>query len=136
MTPNPSSSLPQHTWHRHLPSPIRILLEQVQEAVKYRLNILSVAGLRMLVEAVGKTEAPEATSLRGYVDALLRRGLIEPKLRVWLLAVVDHGNTAIHETVAVQGEELDALLLPVEHLLREIYGLRATVPPCPGRPAH
>ncbi|RKG68311.1 DUF4145 domain-containing protein [Corallococcus sp. CA054B] len=133
MTSPPFPIPSRHTWHHHLPPPIRTLLEQVQEAVKHRLNILSVAGLRMLVEAAGKTEAPEASSLRGYLEAFLRRGLIGRRLQVWLLAVVEHGNKAIHESVAVQDEDLDALLLSVEHLLQELYGLQAAVPPCPRR---
>ncbi|NOJ95218.1 DUF4145 domain-containing protein [Corallococcus coralloides] len=94
-------------------------------------NELSVVGLRTILELAGKTEVPEASTANERVNALCRRAGIGERHRDWLLAVVKHGNVAVHEGVAVKGDALHDLLACVENLLQVLYVWRTPVPSSP-----
>ncbi|RKG92374.1 DUF4145 domain-containing protein, partial [Corallococcus sp. CA053C] len=126
--PPPSLQCPRPSWLHRLPRPIFDLLEGIYAVVERGGSSLTVAGLRMLVEAVAKDGVPGKITMRERLEVLYRQGIISSGHCERLLRVVEHGNKAVHENVAVQGEDLSHLLLCVEHLLQEFYVLRCPLP--------
>jgi hypothetical protein len=122
------------SWLHKLPPHLQFLLKEVYQLAETGRSALAVGGLRTLVEAVAREVAGRRRPMRECLQELLLRGFIGVQELERLMLVVAHGNRAIHEIVAVEGEELRHLLLSVEHLLLGYFVLRRRHPACEDRP--
>lgn len=127
----------------NVPEELIGLYNQVVEASNLHMQLLSAAGLRMLLEAICKDLAiedgplfnPDGTpqvskgveqrskKLIGKINGLVERKLIVEKQASILHEIREFGNVTVHEVVQPSRNKMKRAVAIIEHILMTIYDL-------------
>jgi len=106
-----------------LPSKVRLIYEEIIDSMNTQLPILSGIGLRTLIEAICKDQGIQGKNLKELIDGLDTNGILSKAQADILHSHRFLGNTAAHDVISAQPEELVAALEIAENILRTIYVL-------------
>ena len=106
-----------------LPHKIRVMYQEVIDAINAQLNILAAIGLRAVIEAICVDKGVTGTNLAKLIDGLAKGGILSQNQADILHSHRFMGNAAAHEIQAANPVELVAALEISETVLRTIYVL-------------
>ena len=104
-----------------LPTKVRILYEEVIEAVNAQLSILPAVGLRALIESICKERGVTGKNLSALIDGLSDKGVLSAKQAEILHSHRFLGNVAAHKVQQASREEILAALEIAESMMKTIY---------------
>ena len=104
-----------------LPNKVRVIYQEVIEAINAQLSILTAVGLRALIEAICKERGITGSNLMKMIDGLSDEGVLSANQAEILHSHRFLGNVAAHELEQARREELLAALEIAESMLKTIY---------------
>ena len=104
-----------------LPQKIRVIYQEVVDAINAQLNILAAIGLRAVIEAICVDREVKGKNLEQLIDGLAKNGDLSQNQADILHGHRFMGNAAAHEIQAANPVELVAALEISETVLRTIY---------------
>ena len=104
-----------------LPIKVRILYEEVIEAVNAQLSILAALGLRALIESICKERGVKGEKLSELIKDLSDKRVLSAKQAEILHSHRFLGNVAAHEAQQASREEILAALEIAESMMKTIY---------------
>lgn len=107
----------------YLPSPVKELYYETQQALLAGAGIITGIALRALLEALCKEKNATGYTLEKKIDSLVAKGVLTKARADVLHQVRDLGNNAAHEARPYSADQLSLVLEVVEHLLQEVYVL-------------
>ncbi|MFA6973161.1 MAG: DUF4145 domain-containing protein [Parcubacteria group bacterium] len=104
-----------------LPFEIRGMYNETHGAMCAKLNVLSGAGVRILVESICKQQNAEGKDLEKRIDDLVLKGVLTNQEAETLHGTRMLGNRSVHEIITPKDVELDIAMDIVENLIRKVY---------------
>lgn len=104
-----------------LPPRVRQLYEETYTALCSDLKVLSLAGIRALVEAVCQERKAKGRNLELKIDSLVTQGDLTRTGADVLHKLRDLGNKALHNAKRPHPHELNRAFDVLEHLLMAVY---------------
>lgn len=104
-----------------LPYKVRVIYDEVIDAINMQLAILSAVGLRALIEAICRERGIAGRNLMEMIDGLSDEGVLSASQAEILHSHRFLGNVAAHEIERARREELLAALEIAESMLKTIY---------------
>lgn len=111
---------PMHNSHE-LPNTVRIICEEVINAINSQLSVLAAIGLRTLIESVCKERNVAGNTLETLIDGLAEKGVLSNSQAQILHGHRFIGNMAAHEIRRADHVELLSALEIAESMLTTIY---------------
>jgi len=109
----------------HFPDAVERMYSEAVRALNAGAPVLAAGGLRATVEALCKDQQVPGRNLKEQIDSLVSKGLLAKPQADLLHEERFLGNSALHELVPPERQDLDAGLEIIETLLNTIYVLPA-----------
>lgn len=110
----------QRSDFHFLPPRVRRALEETHDAICMGNEILSGAGIRLLLEAVCQEQGCEG-NLEKKIDQLVVKGFTTKTNAEILHILRDLGNASLHEMKIHTKEEIDISFIVIQNLLESVY---------------
>ena len=104
-----------------MPYKVRVIYDEVIDAINAQLAILAAVGLRALIEAICRERGIAGSNLMEMIDGLSEKGVLSANQAKILHSHRFLGNVAAHEIEKARREELFAALEIAESMLKTIY---------------
>jgi len=104
-----------------LPIEVMKIYNETHIAICSKLSILSIIGIRTLIEAICKEKKSCGTNLKEKVDNLVKMRFLTPEGADILHALRDLGNESAHEIKSQNENTISIALEVVENLLQSVY---------------
>lgn len=105
----------------YLPAEIQKIYTETHGALCSKFNVLSGAGVRILIESVCKENNAKGNNLERRIDDLVTKGILTKQEALTLHSTRILGNRTVHEIIAPKDIELDVAMDIVENLIKTVY---------------